>query len=198
MTSERKSKYDTIEIDTRDMILHKLFYLKRKYKGNDLDIDIRIDNNSEVIMTRCGDIISIIIDISSRLIYLTYEESCLFHPERDITPEKFREFIETKIQLCDAVKNTKIHRDINAFLKTITSEKLLEECKRVQLKSSLARINEIIFHCFLDSRAIFKYYLEIAELKYHYPHIDLSFLTDEKIIKQAESFSNFFKSIHKS
>lgn len=192
MASSSSSK---IEIDTRDMVLYESFNLVINDGGcSNIQLEIKIDKtNNKVILTDYSSLVSIIKSITYNLI--TNNEIYDLPQIKELTSESLLEFIESKIQLNNTLKDSWRHKAIIALFKSITSEILLEKCRTVQIECATKQIIKIKDSCLRYPSNFLNHIHQLIELKEHFPHIDLSFLKDERILEEKQKIDQIYLSI---
>lgn len=189
------SSLSKIEIDTTDMVLYEKFNLVINDGGhNNIQLEIKIDKtNNKVILIDYESLISIIKSITYGLI--TSKTLYDLNQIKELTSEAMMEYIESKIQLNSTLKDSWRHIAIITLFESISSEILLEKCKTVQIEYATKQINKIKYACLSYPSNFFNHLNELVILKEHFPHIDLSFMKDERILEEKRKLDQIYLSI---
>lgn len=179
-------------INSKDMVLNENHFLYLTACGpQKIKLLVRIDknNNDNVYLV---DYLGLFRAIEQHVVSGSYEMTRFFDEfeKRPIKSEELNTLIIEKIPVCSHTARWK--REINRIFALITSDILLATCKRIQIEGDSETFIEIKRQCYEIG---FLHHLDFLKtMKQRYPHIDLSFLKDERFSQEIKDFHSFLRS----
>lgn len=182
-------------INSKDMVLKDEHHLNLISCGpKSTNLIVRIDKSDDDIKVYLVNYLELFRVIEKYVVPGLYEFSLFIDTfqYRAIKSEELNELVVNAVSSKTNSHTERWIREINRIFKLITSNVILETCYRIQLAEDSGEFNAMKAQCYIDGFLRHsKYFMTI---KKRYPHIDLSFLKDERFSQEIKELHSFLRS----